>query len=139
CEFKSHEEIVRDKIVLDTRDGETRDKLIKQADVTRETAIETLRIAEIQRRELNQMKEIGKNKMKLVIVEKKNGSMRLCLDPRDLNENLIREYCVIPTLLELSSKVKNARVFSVFDLKDGFRQIKLDLDSSKLCTFGTMF
>jgi len=64
CEFKSHEEIVRDKIVLDTRDGETRDKLIKQADVTRETAIETLRIAEIQRRELNQMKEIGKNKMK---------------------------------------------------------------------------
>uniref|UniRef100_A0A2S2PCF5 RNA-directed DNA polymerase n=1 Tax=Schizaphis graminum TaxID=13262 RepID=A0A2S2PCF5_SCHGA len=76
---------------------------------------------------------------RLVIVEKKNGSMRLCLDPRDLNENIIREYCVIPTLSDLSSKLKNARVFSVFDLKDGFWQIKLDLESSKLCTFGTMF
>ncbi|KAL4103818.1 hypothetical protein QTP88_019153 [Uroleucon formosanum] len=76
---------------------------------------------------------------RLVIVEKKNGSMRLCLDPRDLNENIIREYCVIPTLSDLSSKLKNARVFSVFDLKDGFWQIKLDLDSSKLCTFGSMF
>jgi hypothetical protein len=58
CEFKSHEEILRDNIFLDTRDSETRDKLIKQADVTLEAAIETLRIAEIQRRELNQMKEI---------------------------------------------------------------------------------
>ncbi|KAL4127438.1 hypothetical protein QTP88_011609 [Uroleucon formosanum] len=76
---------------------------------------------------------------RLVIVEKKNGSMRLCLDPRDLNENIIREYCLIPTLSDLSSKLKNARVFSVFDLKDGFWQIKLDLDSSKLCTFGSMF
>lgn len=68
---------------------------------------------------------------RLVNVEKKNGSMRLCLDPRDLNENIIREYCVIPTLSDLSSKLKNARVFSVFDLKDGFWQIKLDLESSK--------
>jgi hypothetical protein len=59
CEFKSHEEILHDKIVLDTKDSETRDKLIKQADVTLEAAIETLRITEIQRRELNQMKEIG--------------------------------------------------------------------------------
>lgn len=30
---------------------------------------------------------------RLVIVEKKNGNMR-CLDPRDLIENIIREYCV---------------------------------------------
>jgi hypothetical protein len=41
------EEILRDKIVLDTRDNETRDKLIKQTDVTLEAAIETLRIVEI--------------------------------------------------------------------------------------------
>ena len=58
--------------------------------------------------------------------------MRLCLDPRDLNENIIGEYCVIPTLSDLSSKLKNAKVFSVFDLKDGFWQIKLDLESYKL-------
>jgi len=33
---------------------------------------------------------------RLVIVEKKNGIMRLCLDPRYLNKNRIREYFVIP-------------------------------------------
>lgn len=71
CEFKSHEEILRDKIVLDTRDGETRDKLIKQADVTIETAIETLRIAEIQRRELHQMKEIGEKQNEVNAVHSK--------------------------------------------------------------------
>jgi hypothetical protein len=71
CEFKSHEEILRDKIVLDTRDSETRDKLIKQADVTLEAAIETLRIAEIQRKEFNQMKEIGEKQNEVNAVHSK--------------------------------------------------------------------
>jgi len=73
CEFKSHEEMLCDKIVLDTRDGETHDKLIKQADVTLETAIETLRIAEIQRRELNKMKEIGEKQNEVNAVHSKVG------------------------------------------------------------------
>jgi len=39
----------------------------------------------------------------LVIVEKKNGSLCLCLDPRDLNKVVKRERYKIPTAQEISS------------------------------------
>ena len=40
----------------------------------------------------------------LVIVEKKNGSLRLCLDPKDLNKTIKREHYKIPTIQEIASK-----------------------------------
>ena len=36
----------------------------------------------------------------LVIVEKKNGTLRLCLDPRDLNKVVKTEHYKIPTIQE---------------------------------------
>lgn len=39
----------------------------------------------------------------LVIVEKKNGSLRLCLDPRTLNTVIKREHYRIPTIQEIAS------------------------------------
>ena len=72
----------------------------------------------------------------LVIVEKKNGSLRLCLDPRDLNKAIKREHCKIPTMTEISSEFAGK---TTLDLKDGYWQVKLDEDSSLLCTFNTPF
>ena len=40
----------------------------------------------------------------LVIVEKKNGSLRLCLDPKDLNKAIKHEHYKIPTMQEIASK-----------------------------------
>ena len=75
----------------------------------------------------------------LVIVEKKNGSLRLCLDPRDLNKAIKREHYKIPTMPEIASEFAGKTVFSTLDLKDGYWQVKLDEDSSLLCTFNTPF
>lgn len=76
----------------------------------------------------------------LVIVEKhRTGELRLCIDPQELNRNLIRDYIQIPTIDEISSRLSGKKYFCVFDLKDGFHQIKLDSSSSKLCTFSTPF
>ena len=75
----------------------------------------------------------------LVIVEKKNGSLRLCLDPRDLNKAVKREHYKIPTVQEISSHLAGKKVFSTLDLKDGYWQIELDKPSSLLCTFNTPF
>ena len=75
----------------------------------------------------------------LVIVEKKNGSLRLCLDPRDLNKVVKREHYKIPTAQEISSHLAGKKVFSTLDLKDGYWQIELDEQSSLLCTFNTPF
>lgn len=76
----------------------------------------------------------------LVIVEKQGtGDLRLYIDPQELNKNLIRDYVQIPTIEETSSKLSKKSHYYVCDLKDGFHQIKLDSDSSKLCTFSTPF
>lgn len=75
----------------------------------------------------------------LVVVEKPNGSLRLCLDPKFLNQAIKKDYFSIPTLNDLKSKLFGAQYFTVLDLKDGFYQIQLTEESSKLCSFSTPF
>ena len=75
----------------------------------------------------------------LLIVEKRDHSLRLCLDPRDLNKAIKREHYPIKTVDDIASQLHGKRVFSAIDLKDGFYNVKLDEASSKLCTFNTMF
>ena len=75
----------------------------------------------------------------LVIVEKRNGSLRLCLDPRALNDVIKREHYRIPTIQEITSDLTRKKVFSTLDLKDGYWQVELDEESSLLCTFNTPF
>lgn len=75
----------------------------------------------------------------LVIEEKKNGSLRLTLDPRNLNKYIIRDYELIPKPEEILSKLKGYKYFSVLDCQDGFYQLKLTEESSLLCTFHTPF
>jgi len=67
------------------------------------------------------------------------GSLRACLDPRDLNRAIKREHYVIPTFEDVSAKLCGKRVYSVIDMKDGFWQVKLDEESSRLCTFNSPF
>ncbi|KAL1454662.1 hypothetical protein WDU94_010876 [Cyamophila willieti] len=61
----------------------------------------------------------------LVLVEKPNGDLRICLDPIDLNKVIKREHYFIPTLEEIKSKLSGKKFFSVLDLKDGFYQVPL--------------
>lgn len=65
----------------------------------------------------------------LVIVEKRNGDIRLCLHPMYLNGAMQREYFLIPTADEIVSKL-NKFLFTVIDMKDGYFQVKIDDDSS---------
>jgi len=62
----------------------------------------------------------------LVIVEKPDSSLRLCIDPQQLNKYLVRDYYEIPTLEELSLKLANKSYYCLFDLKCGFHQLNLD-------------
>lgn len=75
----------------------------------------------------------------LVIVEKRDGSVRLCLNPIPLNKNLMREYFSIPTQEELISNLSSKKYFTVLDMKEGFHQFKLDKKSSKSCVVATPF
>jgi len=73
----------------------------------------------------------------LVVVERKDGSLRLCLDPKDLNKAIKCEHYKIPTMQEISAEFAGKTVFSTLDLQDGYWKIQLDEESSLLCTFST--
>ena len=75
----------------------------------------------------------------LLIVEKKSGALRLCLDPRDLNQWIKREHYLIPTADDVTPHLHGMRVFSVIDMKDSFWQVMLDEESSRLCTFNCAY
>ena len=55
----------------------------------------------------------------LVIVEKRDGSLRLCLDPRDLNKAIRCEHHRIPSVEDIASRLSGKKVFSIVDEKDG--------------------
>ena len=56
----------------------------------------------------------------MVVVQKPNGQIRLCLDPKDLNVAIRREYCPMATIEEVSTRLNKARFFTVLDAKNGF-------------------
>ena len=56
----------------------------------------------------------------LVIVKKKSGALKLCLDPKPLNATIKREWYVIPTPEDVHSKFHRATTFAVLDMKDAF-------------------
>ena len=75
----------------------------------------------------------------LVIETKKDGSLRLCIDPRPLNKALKRCRYPMPIPDDVLPKLTRAKVFSVLDLKSGYWQVQLDDSSSQLTTMGTPF
>ena len=75
----------------------------------------------------------------MVVVRKKNGRVRICIDPRDLNKAIKRCHYPMPTLEEVATRLPKAKVFSVLDAKSGFWQVKLSESSCKLTTFNTPF
>ncbi|XP_028417983.1 uncharacterized protein K02A2.6-like [Dendronephthya gigantea] len=75
----------------------------------------------------------------MVVVRKPKGSLRICIDPKDLNEVLKRSHYPIPTIDEVLAEITRARVFSTFDVRNGFWHVELDDESSFLTTFNTPF
>jgi len=75
----------------------------------------------------------------ITCVKKPNGELRVCLDPKDLNDCIKREHYQIPTREEIISDMSGAKFFSKLDASQGFWQIRLDSESSKYCTFNTPF
>ena len=75
----------------------------------------------------------------VVLVEKKSGTIRVCLDPKDLNSAIRRQHYQLPTTEEIFARMSGAKYFSKLDASSGFWQIKVDEDSSKLLVFSTPF
>ena len=74
----------------------------------------------------------------LVTVVKPN-KIRLCIDPKDLNEAVKREYYPMKTVEDVLTRLPDAKIFSTLDATSGFWQIPLDEESSFLTCFNTPF
>ena len=74
-----------------------------------------------------------------VCVTKRNGSIRLCLDPKDLNAAIKRPHHCTPTLDDCLPKLNGAKYFTILDARSGYWSIKLDEESSKYTTFNCPF
>ena len=75
----------------------------------------------------------------MVVVPKKSGDVRICVDFRPLNENVLREVHPLPKVDETLACLAGATIFSKLDANCGFWQIPLSEESRSLTTFITPF
>ncbi len=75
----------------------------------------------------------------ITYVSKKDGSLRLCLDPQKLNLALKRCPHKIPNVDEINPELSSAKYFSKLDAKAGYWSVKLAKTSTELTTFRTPF
>ena len=75
----------------------------------------------------------------MVIVPKRNGTIRICVHLTKLNASVCRERHILPSVEETLALLGDAKVFSKLDTNSGFWQIKLARESALLTTFITPF
>ena len=75
----------------------------------------------------------------LAYSRKKDGTLRICLDPKDLNRAIKRCHHKTPTLEEITHRFVGAKHLSKLDAKNGYWSVTLDEESSLLTTFNSPF
>ncbi|EYB97728.1 hypothetical protein Y032_0138g2082 [Ancylostoma ceylanicum] len=73
----------------------------------------------------------------IVLVEKKDGSLRLCVDYRELNKRIVQDSYPLPTMDALLQSLSGKRFFSTLDLCSGYWQIPVAQKDKEKTAFTT--
>ena len=94
------------------------------------------------RKHLKEMLEVGAIRKSnspwcsaIVLVRKKDGSLRFCIDLRRLNERTIKDSHSLPRIDDSLDFLNGASIFTSLDLKAGYWQVMMDEDSIPLTAF----
>ena len=58
-------------------------------------------------------------------MKKKDGTLRLCIDSRQLNKVMVKNKYPLPWIDDLFDQLKGAKVFSKIDLRSGIYQMRI--------------
>ena len=75
----------------------------------------------------------------MVAVPKKSGAIRICVDLKRLNQNVLREVHPLPKVDNTLAQLSGATIFGKLDANSGFWQIPISAKSCLLTTFITPF
>jgi hypothetical protein len=73
----------------------------------------------------------------ILFVKKKDGTLRLCMDFRQLNKVTVKNKYPFPRIVDLFDQLKNAKIFSKIYLRYGFYQVRITEEDISKTTFIT--
>lgn len=73
----------------------------------------------------------------ILLVRKKGGEQRMCIDYRKLNSKTLKEHYPLPLIDDTIDALNQQKYFTAFDLSMGYHQIPMDSSSKKLTAFVT--
>jgi hypothetical protein len=75
----------------------------------------------------------------ILFVQKKDGSQRMCVDYRSLDDVTVKNKYLLPCIEDLFDQMRGARVFSKIDLRSGYHQMKVRSSDIPKTAFSTRY
>ena len=75
----------------------------------------------------------------VLFVKKKDGSLRLCIDYRQVNQATMRNQYLLPRIDELFDQLHRSRVYFKIDLRSGYHQLRVRENDVSKTTFRTRY
>jgi hypothetical protein len=73
----------------------------------------------------------------VIFVKKKDGTLRMCIDYRELNEITIKNRYPLPLIQEIFDTIGGSQIFSLIDLRSGYHQIRIAEEDVQKTAFRT--